>query len=129
MFFFYNGCLIKVVESFKYLGLIFHESGDKKWMILQRLKQARRALAVWRRRCSVWLMDGLVCERLFKTIVLPALEYGLGIWGACMYNSAVWKEVEDFWRYAAKTIVGVPVRTPSAAVFGDLGWYEFATRA
>ena len=107
------------MSSFKYLGLIFHESGDRSCMIEQRLRQARRALALWRRRCSVWMMNGRVCECLFKTIVMSALEHGVGLWGACSYDSMVWKEVEAFGRYAAKSILGVPVRTPTAAVFGD----------
>ena len=36
--------------------------------------------------------------------------------------------MEACWRNAARTIVGVPQRTPTAAVLGDLGWYEYSRR-
>ena len=73
-------------------------------------------------------MNASVATQLFKTCVLPALEYGIGLWGAGNYNSATWASLESFWRMAARTILGVPVRTPNAAVLGDLGWTNFWVR-
>jgi hypothetical protein len=127
--FFYDGLPIKVVESFKYLGLLFHESGRKVYMIKHRLLQSKRAFAIWKRRCSVWLLNGYMAERLFKVCVLPVLEYGINIWGVTNFSSSVWKEVEQFWRMAARAILRVPMRTPTAAVLGDLGWRMLYTRA
>ena len=37
--------------------------------------------------------------------------------------------VERFWRGAERSILGVPVHTPTAAVLGDLGWRPCWTRA
>jgi hypothetical protein len=70
-----------------------------------------------------------MAERLFRVCVLPALEYGIGLWGVGNFNSSGWREVEAFWRMAARTILGVPMRTPTAAVLGDLGWRMLYTRA
>ena len=83
--FVYDGQPIELVHEFKYLGLLFHESGRKRFMIEHRLLQARRGLAMWRRRCSIWMLNGRVAERLFKMCVL--LEYGVALWGAYGFAS------------------------------------------
>ena len=65
----------------------------------------------------------------FKTCVLPALEYGIGVWGCNKYDSSIWHQVEIFWRYIARCILGVSVRSPNGGVYGDLGWLPFWVRA
>ncbi len=62
---------------------------------------------------------------------MPVLDYGNCLWvaGPGPFEVAEWKVVEAFWRNAARSIVGVPERTPTAAVLGDLGWYEYSRRA
>ena len=60
---------------------------------------------------------------------MPALEYGLGLWGAGRsFTSGAWKQIEVFWRTAARTILKAPLRTPSEALLSDLGWSKFWTR-
>ena len=66
--------------------------------------------------------------QLYKTCVMPAVEYGVGLWGAGSYNSAAWLRVEAFWRMAARTVLKLPLRTPSEALLGDLGWHKFSVR-
>ncbi len=46
-----------------------------------------------------------------------------------MYESIAWKQVEVFWRYIARCILGVSTRTPNSGVYGELGWLPFYTRA
>ena len=65
----------------------------------------------------------------FKTCVMPALEYAVGLWGAGQYHSSAWKQVEIFWRYIARCILGVHQRAPDGGVYGDLGWHAFRIRA
>ena len=77
----------------------------------------------------MWSVSGFMAERMFKVCVLPTLEYGIAVWGMIDFNSSIWKDVEKFLRMAARTILRVPVRTPQAAVLGDLGWRMFYTRA
>ena len=67
--------------------------------------------------------------RQCTTCVMPALEYGVAIWGSGMYESQVWSQVEIFWRSIARCILGVSIRAPNAGVYGDLGWLRFWTRA
>jgi hypothetical protein len=47
----------------------------------------------------------------------------------CKYDSVIWKQVETFWRYIAKCILRVPMRTPSGGVYGYLTWSPFWVRA
>ena len=70
---------------------------------------------------------------LFKTGAMPALEYGVGLWGVgnvCkdMKDNA-WKGVEKFWMSVARYILHAPSKTPIAAITGDLAWLPFSIRA
>ena len=67
-------------------------------------------------------MKPAMASQMFRTCVMPALEYSVGLWGAGNFQSVAWQAVETFWRGAARTILGAPLRTPSEAVLGDLGW-------
>jgi hypothetical protein len=128
----YNCINIERVTSFKYLGVYVCEGfGLRKYRecVKYRLEQAKRALAIWRRRCHLWFLDPLIAVRLFRTCVAPVLEYGIGLWRPGNFTGTGWKEIEKFWRGAARSIVGVPLRTPCAAIMGDLGWRPFWTRA
>ena len=125
----FNNVPLRLVSESKYLGVIFHTSGKLNRMIAHRIEQGKRVLAAWKRRCQYWLFNGKMRIRLFKTCVLPAFEYSVNVWGSGLYKSNIWKEVESYWRYIAKYIAGVPCRTPTLAVYGDLGWLPFYVRA
>ena len=94
-----------------------------------RLTQAKRMAAVWRRRCQVWMFDARITIRLFNACVMPVLDYAVGIWRPGKFEQREWMSVEQFWRASARSILGVPLRTPVAGMFGDLGWRRYATRA
>ena len=139
----YNGKGIDIVHEFKYLGCIFYDDvmyTDKKVNSIAscrlydaprkfRIKQARKSLATWIRRCKTWMLNTDLTITLFKTGAMPALEYGVGLWGVGCVNTKSWEDVEVFWRSVARYILHAPVRTPSAAIMGDLGWLPFRIRA
>ena len=127
--FLYNNEVVEVVEEFKYLGVYFHARNKETCCIQHRLAQAKRLVAAWMRRCQMWCFKPDVVVRRFNTCVLPALEYGIGVWGCGNYKSTAWKEVETFWRYIARCILGISVRAPNGGVYGDLGWTPFWVRA
>ena len=127
--FLYNNEVVEVVEEFKYLGVYFHARNKETCCIQHRLAQAKRLVAAWMRRCQMWCFKPDVVVRQFNTCVLPALEYGIGVWGCGNYKSTAWKEVETFWRYIARCILGISVRAPNGGVYGDLGWTPFWVRA
>ena len=68
-----------------------------------------------------------------NTCVLPVLEYGAGLWGAGAWDrkgdKAAWASLEAFLTEEAKTILSAPLRTPNAAVVGELGWRKLRARA
>ena len=119
---FYEGKKLAVKAEFKYLGLMFHESRRNGGMIEHRLRQARKLIAAWKRRCKIWLFKPKEIVNQFMTCVLPALEYGSCLWGAGQRRgeSKLWKEFETFWRQIAKSILDVPVRAPTDGVLGEL---------
>ena len=127
----YEGNQLKVVSEFKYLGLMFHDSRRAGATIEHRLKQAKRLVATWKRRCRIWLFKPDDILNQFMTCILPALEYGSCLWGAGKRRgeARVWEEFETFWRQIAKLILDLPIRAPTQGVFGELGWYPFWVRA
>ena len=77
----YNGEPLEVVDEFKYLGVYFHARTKETCCVAHRLSQARRLVAAWMRRCQIWCFKPDVVINQFKTCVMPALEYGVGVWG------------------------------------------------
>lgn len=102
----YNSVRLEVVEEFKYLGVYFHARIKETCCIQHRLAQAKRLVAAWMRRCEIWCFKPETVINQFKTCVLPALEYGIGVWGCGKYESTIWHQVEIFWRYIARCILG-----------------------
>ena len=130
----YDGVELEIVSEFKYLGVLFsihnaHGNNRYSASIEHRLKQAKRLVATWMRRCEIWNFKPDVVINQFNTCIMPALDYGVGLWGVGLYKSDSWKKVEVFWRYIARCILGVSQRAPNGGVYGDLGWYPFEVRA
>ena len=127
----YNNETITIVEKFKYLGVMFHEKRKYAISIEYRLSQAKRLIAAWVRRCRIWLFKPDVVVNQFMTCILPALEYGVALWGVGKRWGEIgaWKDLESFWYMVARTIINAPLRSPSEGVFGELGWYPYAVRA
>ena len=66
----------------------------------------------------------------FNTCVLPAIEYGVGVWYASTSSDkTTWEKLEVFWRYIAKCILGVSTCAPTGGVQGELAWHPFRVRA
>ena len=80
-----------------------------------------------------WKFQVPMAILLFKIYVVPTLEYGVGLWGAgdrlCQMRRVWEQEIESFFRQAARFILGVPIRSPTSGVYGDLGLLPFWTRA
>ena len=125
----YNGTVLEIVDEFKYLDVLFHTHIRHTAALEHRLTQSKRLVAMWMRRCQVWCFKPHVAISMFKTSVMPALEYGVGLWGAGLHDSDAWEKIEVFWRYIARCILGVSSRAPNGGEYGELGWYPFYTRA
>ncbi len=53
------------------------------------------------------------------------------VWGWTLGygGNEVWDDVERFWMNAARYTIHAPVKTPIAAIMGDLGWVPFRIQA
>ena len=129
--FFDDNVQFRIVEEFKYLGITFHSTDHYSVTIQHRLTQGKRLLACWMRRCNVWMFKPDMVIHQFTTCVLPAIEYGVGVWyaGYSVCNKKVWESVEVFWRSIARSILGVSIFAPSGGIQGELEWYPFSVRA
>ena len=129
--FMYDGVPLKIVDEFKYLGVMFHATDKYRACIEHRLQQGKRLLACWMMRCKVWSFRPELVINQFNTCVLPAIEYGVGVWyaGCFIGNKSVWESVEVFWRSIARQILGVSILAPYGGVQGELEWYPFSVRA
>ena len=67
---------MEIVEEFKYLGVIFHFTGSYIFALNYRISQAKRAFAIWWRKCLSWHFQPYMKLLLFKIYVVPVLEYG-----------------------------------------------------
>ena len=127
--FHYKGAALEVVETFCYLGVPVSNDGSHRAAMEHRVEMARRALGLWSRRCSSFMLRPDTASHLFKVCVLPVLEYGLPIWGVGDWTCKEWNEVEGFVAKTARWILRVPSNSPMDAVYGDLGWRPVWVRA
>ena len=127
--FHYRGAKLETVESFCYLGVPGSNDGSHRVAMEHRVAMARRALGVWSRRCSSFMLRPDTASHLFKVCVLPVLEYGLPMWGVGDWTCKQWSDLEGFVAQTARWILRAPPQAPMDAVYGDLGWRPVWVRA
>ena len=108
--------LIKVVEDYTYLGVIFNYNGLFHKAINKQARQGKRAFfALLNKVRLLRLLVDLVFE-LFDSLVMPVLLYGSEVWG---YSDI--KQIEVLHRKFIKIILGVPQNTPNCMIYGESG--------
>ena len=108
---------LKVVNQYKYLGLVLNEFLDFKVTAEIVAKSANRALGLLIAKCKAAGGIPFNCfERLYKSMVLPVIHYGSSIWGHNSYSS-----IDAVHNRACRFILGVGKYTPTAAILGDSG--------
>ena len=75
----YDGAELEIVSDFKYLGVLFsihNTRGNNRYCatVEHRLKQAKRLVAAWMRRCEIWNFKPDFVINQFNTCVMPALS-------------------------------------------------------
>jgi hypothetical protein len=85
---FFSGMQLECVNSFNYLGIIFHSNGKFESAIARLNDKAQKALFAMYR--TLW--DNNECYsvrlscKLFDSLVRPVMLYGADIWGGFMFN-------------------------------------------
>jgi Reverse transcriptase (RNA-dependent DNA polymerase) len=124
----YQGVVVEVVDSYKYLGLNFNEFKPVEWVSKQQVPAATRSLGGMLGYYSksaadknVWLLLSL-----FKVIVMPVLLYGCEVWGACLLSDDLLDFSDDLSRMRLaffRQLLGVRKSTSSLAMLRELGEY------
>ena len=120
----FDGTPIDVVSHFKYLGILFVESGAFKLAVETLRVSALRALHAMKTKCIVLgITDVRLQCRLFDTLVAPILLYGSEIWSVDVPPS------EPLQNGFLKRLLGVCRSTPTDIVLAEFGKYPLKIRS
>ena len=115
----FNGHVLEVVNSFKYLGCFLSSSGSFTNCITDLVCSARRALFGLKRyfKSNSETLPETQLD-LFSSMVSPILNYGSEVWGMRKADP-----IETFHLSFLKSILGVKTSTPNCFIYGELGAY------
>ena len=114
---------LKVVEEYKYLGLVVDK--DFSWR-LHLSKVIEKASKRMRALCGMGIGQGISVRALMRgweVLVRPLLEYGAEIWG-----DKVWREGEALQLEMGRRVLGVSKNTTREVVRGELGLSRIRSR-
>jgi len=122
-----NGQAVEQVQSFKYLGLRFHSSGNISHLISPMKAKAAGSWAVVQRRHSQLQCGATVNLKLqlLQSILVPSIHYGCELWG--MHSPGVPLAnkarigLEQMYAQFLRCICAVRSNTPSAMLLTELG--------
>ena len=118
---------IEQVQTFKYLGLHFHASGDISYLINPLRAKAAGSWAVVQRMHSQLQCGNTVNLKLqlLQSILIPSIHYGCELWGMHSPNAALANksrtDLQRIYTRRLRHICGVKFATPSAMLLAELG--------
>ena len=116
--FYYGPKEIEKVQSYKYLGITLDEFLKFDRCAASLASSGGRALGgIISKFKSLKNVGYDTYTKLFNAGVRPILEYGSGIWG---YVKS--KEIDIVYSRAMRYYLGVHRFTPTAGIYGDMGW-------
>jgi hypothetical protein len=112
----YNGNIVELVDTFKYLGVMFAYNGSFVKCRKHIVEQATRAMWCLLRKCRKLALPPSVQLTLFDQTVVPVLLYGVEVWGFENMHT-----IEQLQLKFCKLVLQVKKSTPSVMVYGELG--------
>jgi len=110
--------MLETVDSYKYLGVIFHYKKDFNENAENLAKGAGRALGKIISKIHMLKDLGMKSyEKLYESCVVPILDYCSGVWGYRKYQSC-----DNVQNRAIRYFLGVHRFAPLLAINGDVGW-------
>ena len=110
--------MLECVDSYKYLGFVFHDIKGLHFGTEALTTIARKTLFAMRRRCALLVLrDPALQCKLFDTWVLPILSYGCEVWGVDAKRVAA----ETLHKGFLKSLLGVRKSVATHMVYAKLG--------
>ena len=118
----FRGQAIEQVKHYKYLGIVFAESGSFKKCSETLAGSGLKAIYALLGNIEDFnTLDVTVKCKLFDSVIVPVLEYGSEIWGAGKYEV-----LERVHMKFCKMILGLPPSATTMAVLGELGRFPLS---
>jgi hypothetical protein len=116
---FFGDKLLKVVNAYKYLGIIFSTRLSFSYACHDLMSRAKKAvLSILHILYRFENCSSDVFFKLFDSQVQPILQYGAEVWGMEKGN-----EIEKIHMFAMKRFLNVNRCTPNDIIYGELGRY------
>ncbi len=121
---------LEQVESFKYLGLPFHQSGHISHLITPKLNKTAASWAIVQHKHAQLQCSDTVCLkfRLFQCILAPAFHYGCPVRGMHSPTDSaannIRKQLEQKYMLCLKRVCGVPSTTSHAVILAELNMHS-----
>ena len=109
--------LLRFTETYRYLGLDINEFIHFSHCASVLHDAGSRALGVLISTHTSKGLDFTVYEKIFKSTVVPVMDYSAGLWGYKQFDSHDKLQLK-----AIRTFLGVGKHTPLVALDGDVGW-------
>ena len=113
----YDGNKLQVVDSYKYLGLVFNSTFNFKKSVVDLSLRSKKAFMEF--ATNLQKLGSVKLEVFFKIFdsqIQPIYLYGSEIWGFRRYDS-----IEKIHLMACKLFLNVGPQTPNAVVYGECG--------
>ena len=111
---------LNVVDSYRYLGLIFTEFLDFTVMSKAVAQSATRALGLVIAKCKAHGgVPHSVFTQLYDALVQPIIDYGASVWGTTAYS-----HIKTIQYRAGRFFLGLGKYAPNTAVSGEMGWKD-----
>src|ERR1700722_6742460 len=114
---------LKVIQEYKYLGVVLDENFSWKTHLRKILDKARKRT---RALCGMGIREGVSVKAILRgweVLVRPILEYGAEIWG-----EKKWKEGENLQIELGRRLLGVSKMTTKQVIQGELGLGKISSR-
>ena len=114
---------MKIVESYKYLGLILDTNFSFKAHLEKVTDKARKRMNAL---CTMGLSKEISAKAILRgwgVLVRPIMEYGAEIWG-----EKKWKEGEGLQNEMGRRVLGVSRLTTKEVIQGELGLQSVKSR-
>ena len=125
-----GACCLENVDSYKYLGVYFHNSGNPAdYMPAARRNLDQHYSHMRRQYCGLTRSNNLQLQlRFFEAIVTSSAMFGGELWGVHPRTAAERKKMASQYTKHLKNMLRLPVSTHNESLFLELGWLSLPDR-